>query len=42
MKHTVLLMAGLGVLWACGDAEESQSSSDVKPVKKDINDNTII
>ena len=23
MKHTVILFAGLGILWACGDAEQS-------------------
>ena len=39
MRHTVLLMAGLAVIWACGDAEESSNSSDVTPVKEGVNEN---
>ena len=30
MKHTVLLFTALGVIWACGDTEESKSSGSVE------------
>ena len=41
MKHTVLLMAGLGVIWACGDAEEAPKSNDVQTVNENEDINVI-
>ena len=39
MKHTILLLAGLGVIWACGDTEESKSSNEaaVGSENEDVN-----
>ena len=49
MKHTIMLFAGLGILWACGDTEQpseqnkttvtepTQKSQDVKKEKGDSN-----
>ena len=41
MKHTMLLLTALGVIWACGDTEESKNSNDAEVVNENDDINVI-